>query len=181
VAFETKSIRSRRNGAPGWKHRSDFLVVITASSRTPIVEGGISSAGVGDRNCGKIQADSRDALQYRSMGQTLVNWNSVRRSTGRPEVRMDIRYHFDPETGEPHIFEHNVSEMEVEQAMRGPGEDLPARNGARMKLGRTAGGRYLQVIYVPDQGAESVFVITAYDLSEKAKKAFRRRQRRKPK
>lgn len=50
-----------------------------------------------------------------------------------------------------------------------------------MKLGQTAAGRYLQVIYVPDEGSDSAFVITSYDLKVKAKKAFRRRQRRKPK
>lgn len=93
---------------------------------------------------------------------------------------MDIRYYIDPETDEPHIFEHGVSEEEVEQVMYGSGEDLPAKRGARMKLGRTAAGRYLQVIYVPDEGQDSVFVITAYELRGKAKTAFRRRQRRKP-
>jgi hypothetical protein len=50
-----------------------------------------------------------------------------------------------------------------------------------MRLGQTSSGRYLQVIYVPDEAAESVFVITAYELKGKAKKAYRRRQRRKPK
>ena len=49
-----------------------------------------------------------------------------------------------------------------------------------MKLGRTSAGRYLQVIYVPDEDAEGLFVITAYEMHGKAKKAFRRRQRRKP-
>lgn len=49
-----------------------------------------------------------------------------------------------------------------------------------MKLGQTAAGRYLQVIYVPDADGEGLFVITAYDLQGKAKKAFRRRQRRRP-
>lgn len=64
--------------------------------------------------------------------------------------------------------------------MRGPGEDFPAANDSRMKLGQTLAGRYLQVIYVPDEDPASVFVITAYELRGKAKKAFRRRQRRKP-
>jgi hypothetical protein len=50
-----------------------------------------------------------------------------------------------------------------------------------MKLGQTASGRYLQVIYVPDEDPDSVFVITAYELRGKAKTAYRRRQRRKPK
>ena len=93
---------------------------------------------------------------------------------------MDVRYHLDPDTGRPHIYGHGVTEREVEDVMRAAGEDLPAARGARMKLGRTAAGRYLQVIYVPDEGSRDVFVITAYDLRGKAKKAFRRRQRRKP-
>jgi hypothetical protein len=65
--------------------------------------------------------------------------------------------------------------------LRGSGEDVPGQRGSRIKLGRTVAGRYLQVIYVPDEDPDSVFVVTAYDLQEKAKKAFRRRQRRKPK
>ena len=93
---------------------------------------------------------------------------------------MEFRYYIDPESGDPHIHDHGVDESEVEQVMRGPGEDLPAKRGARMKLGQTAAGRYLQVIYVPDEDRDSVFVITAYELSGKAKTAFRRRQRRKP-
>jgi len=48
-----------------------------------------------------------------------------------------------------------------------------------MKLGQTWVGRYLQVIYVPDEDPGSLFVITAYELQGKAKAAYRRRQRRK--
>lgn len=92
---------------------------------------------------------------------------------------MQVRYHRDADTGQPHIYGHGVRESEVEEILRGPGEDLPAARDSRMKLGQTEGGRYLQVIYVPDQDAGSVFVITAYELQGKAKKAFRRRQRRK--
>ena len=51
--------------------------------------------------------------------------------------------------------------------------------GSRVALGRTAAGRYLRVIYVPDPEPDSVFVITAYDLGPKAKRALRRRRRRK--
>jgi hypothetical protein len=94
---------------------------------------------------------------------------------------MEIRYYLDPDSGEPHIYEHGVSELEVEQVLRGKGEDLAARGASRMKLGQTAAGRYLQVIYVPDEDGLGIFVITAYELKAKAKKAFRRRQRRKPK
>ena len=38
-------------------------------------------------------------------------------------------------------------------------------------------GRYLRVIYVPDPIPGSVFVVTAYELGERAKKALRRRQK----
>jgi hypothetical protein len=58
--------------------------------------------------------------------------------------------------------------------------NLLATTNSRMKLGQTATGRYLQVIYVPDEDPESVFVITAHELQGKAKTAYRRRQRRKP-
>lgn len=91
---------------------------------------------------------------------------------------MDIRYYLDPDTQQPHIYGHGVTEAEVEQVMRKSGEDLPAKNNSRMKLGRTDAGRYLQVIYVPDDDPQSVFVITAYELRGKAKQAFRRRRKK---
>jgi hypothetical protein len=50
-----------------------------------------------------------------------------------------------------------------------------------VRLGRTEAGRYLQVVYVPDAGGDSAFVVTAFDLSPKAKQALRRRRRRKRK
>jgi hypothetical protein len=68
-----------------------------------------------------------------------------------------------------------VTEQEVDEVLRGRGEDLRASGNSRRKIGRTAGGRYLQVFYVPDKDPGSVFVITAYEPQGKAKKAFRRR------
>lgn len=93
---------------------------------------------------------------------------------------MEFRFYEDPDTGLPHIYKHGVTEQEVEQVLRSHGEDLPGTNNSRIKLGQTAAGRYLQVIYVPDEDPDSVFVITAYELQNKAKSAYRRRQRRKP-
>lgn len=93
---------------------------------------------------------------------------------------MEVRYYCDADTGLPHVYRHGITEIEVEELMRGPGEDISGASGSRMKLGRTSAGRYLQVIYVPDEQPDSVFVISAYELQGKAKKAFRRRQRRKP-
>jgi hypothetical protein len=92
---------------------------------------------------------------------------------------MNIRFFIDPQTGAPHIYEHRVSEDEVEEILLYPSEDRPGRDGSRVALGRTLGGRFLRVIYVPDPEPNSVFVITAYDLSGKPLIAFRRRHRRK--
>jgi hypothetical protein len=72
-----------------------------------------------------------------------------------------------------------VNENEVIEVLDRPGEDRPGREGARIALGRTASGRYLRVIYVPDLEQDSVFVITAYDLTGKPLAAFRRRRRKK--
>jgi hypothetical protein len=94
---------------------------------------------------------------------------------------MRVRYYLDPETGQPHIYEHGVTEMEVEQVLRSRGEDVRAGGDSRRKIGQTLSGRYLQVFYVPDADPESVFVVTAYEPRGKAKRAFRRRQRRKRK
>jgi hypothetical protein len=91
---------------------------------------------------------------------------------------MEIRFYRDPDTGQPHIDEHGVTEDEVRQVLAHPGEDRPSADDSRTALGQTEAGRYLRVIYVPDPGAESVFVVTAYELKGKPLKAYRRRRRR---
>jgi hypothetical protein len=91
---------------------------------------------------------------------------------------MDIRYYRDPETGLPHIYEHGITEAEVEWILAHSTEDEPSSGGSRQALGQTADGRYLRVIYVPDEEGDGVFVVTAYPLAGKQLKAFRRRQRR---
>ena len=91
---------------------------------------------------------------------------------------MNVRFYLDPETGEPHIYNHGVSEDEVEDVLRAPGEDRPSREGSRVALGQTRAGRYLRVIYVPDPAPQSVFVITAYEVSGRPLAAYRRRRRR---
>jgi hypothetical protein len=92
---------------------------------------------------------------------------------------VDIRYYVDPETQQPHIYRHGVTESEVEEVLRRPMEDRPGREGSRIALGRTEPGRYLRVIYVPDRMLDSLFVVTAYQLGPKALRALRRRRRRK--
>lgn len=92
---------------------------------------------------------------------------------------MRLRYYLDPATGEPHIYQHGVREIDVEEVLERPLEDRPGRERSRVALGQTEAGRYLRVIYVPDSEPASVFVITAYDVGPKALKALRRRRRRK--
>ena len=92
---------------------------------------------------------------------------------------MKIRFYIDPETKQPHIYNHGVSEGEVESVLKHPGEDRPGREGSRVVIGQTDTGRYLRVIYVPYPVPESIFVITAYDLTGKPLKAYKRRRRRK--
>lgn len=94
---------------------------------------------------------------------------------------MRIRFYLDPETNRPHIYKHGINENEVTDVLARAGEDRPGREGSRVCMGQTKNGRYLRVIYVPDPMPQSVFVITAYDLTGKALKAYKRRVRRKSK
>jgi len=92
---------------------------------------------------------------------------------------VQLRFHIDPETGLPHIYEHDVSEREVEEILGRPLRDMRGRENSRIAIGQTGDGRFLKVIYVPDPLPNSVFVITAYELGPKAKRAARRNKRRK--
>ena len=92
---------------------------------------------------------------------------------------MDVRFYIDPETGEPHIYEHGVYEDEVEDVLSRPGEDIPGSEGSRKATGQTRSGRYIRVIYVPDSEPNSAFVITAYPITGKPLAAYRRRRRKK--
>ena len=40
---------------------------------------------------------------------------------------MELRFYEDPDTGQPHIYGHGVTEREVGEVLRGPGEDLRDR------------------------------------------------------
>lgn len=92
---------------------------------------------------------------------------------------MQVRYYVDPQTDLPHIYNHDVSEMEVEQVLTRPAEDHALNEGAHVAIGYTSTGRTLRVIYVPESQADGVFVIMAYDLRGKPLLAHRRRRRRK--
>ena len=92
---------------------------------------------------------------------------------------MKVRYYVDPGTDLPHIYCHDVSELEVEQVLARPAEDDPGIEASRVATGPTSTGRTLRVIYVPGPEPDSVFVNTAYDLRGKPLLAHRRRKRRK--
>ena len=92
---------------------------------------------------------------------------------------MNIRFYLDPKTGQPHIYRHGVTEIEVEEVLERTGEDRPGQEGSRVAIGQTLSGRYVRVIYVPDPQPNSVFVITAYELKGKPLIAYRRRRRKK--
>ena len=92
---------------------------------------------------------------------------------------MRARFYIDPATDLPHIFGHGVKEEEVIEVLERPTEDRNGREGSRVALGQTVSGRFLRVIYVPDPEPDSVFVITAYDLTGKSLAALRRRSRKK--
>lgn len=94
---------------------------------------------------------------------------------------MKIRFYIDEETGAPHIYNHNVSIDEAEDILMSPGEDRPGKDGSRIAIGQTEGGRYLRVIYVPDSLPESIFIVTAYELRGKPLLAYRRRIKKKRK
>ena len=91
---------------------------------------------------------------------------------------MNIRFFQDPETRLPHIYNHDVDENEVEDVLLNPGENRTGRGRSRVVVGQTQAGRYLRVIYVPAPYPDSIFVITAYELTGRPLRAYRRRQRR---
>ena len=72
-----------------------------------------------------------------------------------------------------------LEEDEGIDVLEKPAEDRPGRNESRIALGQTTAGKYLRVTCVPDPEPNSVFVITAYELTGKPPAAYRRRQRRK--
>ena len=77
---------------------------------------------------------------------------------------MKIRYYIDPETGLPHIYNHDVCEVEVEEILEHPGELRPGNDNSRIAVGQTYSGRYLRVIYLRETKSNGLFIITAYEL-----------------
>jgi uncharacterized DUF497 family protein len=94
---------------------------------------------------------------------------------------MKLRFYVDSETGRPHVENHGVTTAEAAEVLASAGQDYMGDQGARIAIGRTKGGRYLKVVYRPDEEWKSVFVITAYPLRDRELKAYKRRIRRRGK
>lgn len=90
---------------------------------------------------------------------------------------MNICYVENHRTGLPHIYDHNVSEVEVEDVFDADPQLIRGRREARIALGRTSAGRYLKVIYLLE--LDGIRVITAYQLVGKPLRTYRRWLRRK--
>ena len=92
---------------------------------------------------------------------------------------MDIYFYKDEESGLAHCYtQHGIPEQDVIEVLQRPGEQLRNRDGTLVAEGQTGAGRYLRVIYREYRERDYIFVITAYDLTEKAKHAYRRRRKR---
>jgi hypothetical protein len=85
---------------------------------------------------------------------------------------VTFRFYIDPISGLPHIYNHDVDETEVEEALANSDEDRPGKNNSRVAIGRTEAGRILRLIYVRDPQPDSVFVVTAYELTGKPSSHF---------
>ena len=91
---------------------------------------------------------------------------------------MNIRFYIDPDTQQPHIYGHGVSESEVLDVLWRPLDSRAGAGDSRVLIGRTRAGRVLRAIVSFDSDGEGVFVITAFEIQGKPLKALRRRLRR---
>jgi hypothetical protein len=90
---------------------------------------------------------------------------------------VNVGFHTNPD-GEPHIHDHGVTEEEVLEALAAPLEQISGRDDSTILIGRTAAGRVLKVIFADAHDGEGIFVITAFDLPAKQRRALRRRLKR---
>jgi hypothetical protein len=90
---------------------------------------------------------------------------------------MNLRFNLD-ESGDPHIWHHNVTEPEVAQAMIDPLETVKGRGTSKIAIGQTRAGRYLKIIYSPDEIGDGMFVVTAFDVPPRQIRALMKRIRR---
>ena len=90
---------------------------------------------------------------------------------------MEFRFYKDPDTGLAHCRNHGVLETEVIAVLVNPGRQFRKKDGTLVAEGQTGAGRYLRIVYRRND-PNSIFVITAYDLTGNAKRAYRRARRK---
>lgn len=90
---------------------------------------------------------------------------------------MRVRFYIDPETGEPHLWRHQITCEEAIEILAKPIETRASRGTSRIANGRTRAGRYLRIIYIPDPEPLSIFVVTGWQLEGKSLKGMRRRMK----
>lgn len=77
-----------------------------------------------------------------------------------------------------HIAEHGVSPDEAEMVVRHARPPYPRKieEDKWLVVGQGRGGRYLQVIYIPDAD-KTVFILHARPLTEHEKRRYKRRRK----
>jgi len=90
---------------------------------------------------------------------------------------VNLRFLLDP-SGDPHVWSHHVNESEVAEAMADRLESVRGRGTSVITIGRTRAGRYLKVIYSPDDLGDGIFIVTAFDVPPKQIRALMKRKRR---
>jgi len=90
---------------------------------------------------------------------------------------MDVRFHLDPIPVCP-TFTAWGHRGRGGSILRHPGQDRPGRDKSRHAMGQTSAGRYLRVIYIPDEIGDGVFVVTAWEMRGNELRSYRRRRRR---
>lgn len=94
---------------------------------------------------------------------------------------MELRYCINDFTRLPHIYDHGVTEEEVEWVLSNPEVVWHGNEDSLVAIGRTAGRKLLKIIYVPDEDGVGAFVITAYRLTRKELVAHNRYKRKRRK
>jgi len=79
------------------------------------------------------------------------------------------------ETNLEHIARHRVLPEEAEEVLLSDCEVAPAIEGCKLAIGQTEAGRYLLIVFREKPGS-AVRVITARELTERQKRAYRRRR-----
>lgn len=91
--------------------------------------------------------------------------------------RFDYVYEWD-ERNEMHNAEHGVVPGEAEYVIEHARREFPRKTGdRRLVWGRTAGGYFLQVVFVLRPGTGAVRVIHARPLTDGEKSLYRRNER----